>query len=191
MRFLSSPIRTVLPRPDNQRGVPKYKRTRLLVDPAFQYRLLVRVLLYTFLWTVVALHFSFVFYVIGMVFENGPKHSFIDTYLEFFSHEKAVLLTLVLLAPLVLFDLLKFSHRIAGPLYRCRRVMRDMAAGKIVPAFQPREKDLMKDVFEDFNALIREWNRRITAGQNGQIQEFTRAQSQECPSTTCRHSLTE
>jgi hypothetical protein len=46
----------------------------------------------------------------------------------------------------------KFSNRIAGPLYRCRRVMRDMAAGKIVPAFKARENDLMKEVFDVFNA---------------------------------------
>jgi hypothetical protein len=181
MRFLSSPAQAILPRQDKRKGVSKYKRTRLLVDPAFQYRLLFRVVLYGLLWTVVAFHFSFVFYVIGTVFQNGPRHSFIDTYLEFFSHEKALLVTLVLVAPLILFDLSKFSNRIAGPLYRCRKVMRAMAAGKSVPAFQPREKDLMKDLFDDFNALIREWNDRLTTEPNSQVQEHTRAQSQECP----------
>jgi hypothetical protein len=71
----------------------------------------------------------------------------------------------VVIAPLVLYDILKFSHRISGPLYRRRQVMRDMAAGKAVPEFRPRKHDLLADVYVDFNALIRSWNARIGSDQ--------------------------
>src|SRR5579871_5693680 len=68
MRFLSSPIPTALPLENKKKKAPKFKRKRLLVDPAFQFRLLLRVLMYSFLWTVVAFHFSFVLYVVEVVF---------------------------------------------------------------------------------------------------------------------------
>jgi hypothetical protein len=54
----------------------------------------------------------------------------------------------------------KFSHRIAGPLFRCRQVMREMTEGKTVAEFKPRKHDLLDDFVRDFNSLIREWNTR-------------------------------
>jgi hypothetical protein len=41
--------------------------------------------------------------------------------------------------------------------------MRDIAAGKAVPVFTPRKRDLMRDFFVSFNALIQAWNSRVGA----------------------------
>jgi hypothetical protein len=142
----------------------KAKRQRLLVDPSMQLRLLVRMGGYLLLWTVVAFHVSFLFYIFAVFLQGRPHPTFVQLYGQFFSHEKPLLTTVVVIAPLVLYDALKFSHRIAGPLYRCRRVMRDMAAGKAVSEFKTRKNDLLADVFTDFNALIRTWNARLEAG---------------------------
>jgi hypothetical protein len=128
---------------------------------------------------VFAFHASFLFYVYGDLLHEGAHRGLAGLYLDFFAHEKPLLITVLVLAPLVLYDILKFSHRIAGPLYRCRRLMRDMAAGKAVPEFRAREHDFLDDVFVDFNTLIQAWNARISSGQ--EVQNET---EQNAPQTT-------
>jgi hypothetical protein len=135
-----------------------------------QFRLVLRIGCYLLLWTVFAFHVSFLFYMIGSLMDGGAHRGLTGLYLDYFANEKALLTTVVVIAPLVLYDILKFSNRIAGPLYRCRQVMRDMAAGKVVPEFRVREHDFLDDVFVDFNALIQACNARIGSGlqvQNG------------------------
>src|SRR5947207_11874011 len=73
---------------------------------------------------------------------------------------------MVMILPAFLYDLLKFSHRVAGPLLRCRHLMNEMAAGKTVPEFKPRKYDLMKNFFDAFNALIKKWNAQVNARAN-------------------------
>jgi hypothetical protein len=145
---------------------PKKNRTRLWVNPAFQFRLLTRITFYFVLWTFVVFHTNFVFLVIANVAANGPHQRLGEHYLEFLSQQKALLVTLALVTPVILYDLLKFSHRIAGPLYRCQKLMQEMAAGKPVPEFKARKRDLMAELFQAFNALIREWNRRVSTTGN-------------------------
>jgi hypothetical protein len=146
----------------------RVKRQRLIVDPAMQFGLVLRIGWYLLLWSVVAFHVSFLFFVYGTFLHGGPHRHFFGLYADFFFTEKPFLTTVVVIAPLVLYDILKFSHRIAGPLYRCRRVMRDMVEGKAVPEFKAREHDFLDDVFADFNALIRAWNARVGSGQHAE-----------------------
>jgi hypothetical protein len=151
---------------------PKNKRIRLWIDPAFQFRLLARIAGHLAFWTVAVFHLGFalstVFRVLTDIATRDVPKSIGQHYLEYFDQQKGMLLTLFLIAPIILYDLLKFSHRIAGPLYRCRKVMDEMASGKTVPEFKPRQHDLMQDLFRSFSALIREWNSRVASSANGQ-----------------------
>jgi hypothetical protein len=146
---------------------PKYKRKRLWVDPAFQSRLLVRLCLHLLLFAVAVVHITFIFELMGNLALNRVGRGFGALYLEFLSSQKPLLVTLVLFTPILLYDLLKFSNRIAGPLYRCRNVMQMMARGEPVPQFQPRKHDLMRDLFQAFNALITAWNAQVSTRANG------------------------
>jgi hypothetical protein len=146
---------------------PRFKRTRLLVDPSFQFGLLRRTAFYLLLWTIVIFHVFFIFHLYEATTEPAPYRGMASVYAEFFSQQKPLLGTLILVTPLLLYDLLKFSNRIAGPLFRCRRVMQEMAAGNAVPEFKPRKHDFMAKFFEDFNALIKEWNVQVTTRRNG------------------------
>jgi hypothetical protein len=51
--------------------------------------------------------------------------------------------------------------------------MQEMAEGKPVPEFTPRRHDLMPELFEAFNCLIREWNARAGSERNGCLGETT------------------
>ena len=142
----------------------KDKRTHYWVDPAFQLRLLVRLGLYFLLFIFAILHVSFFFEVLVQLAANGLGKGIGVLYLDFLGQQRPFLLASVLILPVIFHDMLKFSHRLAGPLYRARQLMRAMAAGKPAPEFTPRKHDLMREFSQAFQALIQEWNARTGAG---------------------------
>jgi hypothetical protein len=148
----------------------KYKRSRLWVD-SVQTHLLFRLGFYLLLYIVVVWHLGFVFNVVVSLAANGVRTGIGGLYLEYLAVLKPLLYAFLLTAPLLLYDLLKFSNRIAGPLYRCRRVMDEMAAGKPVTEFHARKGDFMGEFFRSFNGLIHAWNARIATEANGHAGE--------------------
>jgi hypothetical protein len=139
---------------------PQYKRKRIWVDPPFQTRLLVRMVVYLFLFFFVALHVAFFFHVLRHFTTNGLGAGIDNLYLDFLSAQQPLLLTLLMLTPILLYDLLKFSHRVAGPLFRARKILGEMADGKPVRPFTPRQGDLMRELIAAFNTLIVKWNEK-------------------------------
>jgi hypothetical protein len=64
-----------------------------------------------------------------------------------------------LMLPLLMLDIIRVSHRFAGPMIRIRKALRDVAEGKTVEPIRFRFGDFWCDVAEDFNratARIRE-----------------------------------
>jgi hypothetical protein len=143
------------------------KRTRLIVDPPVQFRLLGRLGAYLLVYTVTLLHVGFAIEVFEKVVmaDDGPL--VLNLYVDYLARQKALLIGIALIVPVLLYDLLKFSHRIVGPLFRVRRWMYDMAEGKAVREFVPRKHDLMTELFEAFNVLIKTCNARVGAAPGG------------------------
>jgi hypothetical protein len=114
---------------------------------------------YLLLWSFTAFLISFFVYLFHN-FAQESEHGGIDrVFLQFLANERYLLTTLIVVAPVLFYDLLRFSNRIAGPLYRCRKAMQQMAAGNTVAEFKPRKHDLLDGFFRDFNTLVREWNK--------------------------------
>ncbi len=135
-----------------------FKRTRLWVDPEIQSRLLMRLGVYQVVFALMLVHVGFAIEVIQHLVQGEGSTMAGSQYLDYLRQQKSILVALVLLTPVLFYDLLKFSHRIVGPLVRCRRVMLEMAAGKRVEAFRPRKHDLLREFFEAFNVLIQARN---------------------------------
>lgn len=144
-----------------------HKRRRLWVDPTFQFRLLARMACYILLYTFILVHVEYLFVAMARVTVAGPAQDFGELYVNFLAQKTPMLIAALLFAPIILYDLLKFSHRIAGPLFRCRQIMLDMVRGNAVPEFTPRKRDLMRELFQAFNSLIREWNARVERAKTG------------------------
>jgi hypothetical protein len=68
-------------------------------------------------------------------------------------HFGPALVASLLLLPLVLFDVIRFSNRFAGPLVRLRRAMRTLARGEQVLPIKFRDGDYWQDFADDFNAV--------------------------------------
>jgi hypothetical protein len=142
----------------------KFKRTRLWVDPPVQARMLLRLGTNLFLYALVVGHIGFFFQLLAVVGQPSFNKGIVNFYIEYLLAQTPLIWGFVLVLPLMLFEMLKFSHRIAGPLFRCRRLMREMAEGKAIGEFIPRKGDLLTEFFQAFNVLIDAWNRRLAAG---------------------------
>ena len=86
-----------------------------------------------------------------------------------------------LLLPLLLLDVLRVSHRFAGPMYRLRNALRDAADGKPVAPIQFRDGDFWCEMAEEFNRL------------SARIRDLEPAAHRETPSasgtTSATHSV--
>src|SRR5438132_6337798 len=111
----------------------KYHRARYWVDTGFQLRLLLRMGLYVLGAVLVVLHVAFLFDMMWKTISQSGHSWFPDSYLDFFRRQQFLLLGLILLLPLLLRDMLKFSNRVAGPLFRCRQTLEEMARVKALP----------------------------------------------------------
>ena len=145
----------------------KIKRGRLWVHTPFQGRLLVRLLCYFVLYFFIVFHLSFGYEVLRSVFTNGADKAVGYTYAEYLWKQVPFLVCFLGVAPIFLYDLVKFSHRVAGPLHRVRNLMQEMADGKPVPKFTARKDDLMPELFQAFNALIIRCNAQVRSGESG------------------------
>lgn len=136
---------------------PKQLRQKLFVNKAIQGRLLVRIGLYWFLYHGVLWMSLFLFRYAehrGAVQAGALPRSFADLYQQFSREYLGVWVCAVAVAPIVLWDLLKFSHRIVGPLVRFKNTLDSLSAGKTVDPVRLRDGDLLVDLQDTFNKYL-------------------------------------
>lgn len=66
------------------------------------------------------------------------------------------LVAIIMLAPIFIVDMIRFSHRFVGPVVRLRREMKDLAEGKINSPLEFRDGDYWHDLADDFNAIAKQ-----------------------------------
>jgi hypothetical protein len=128
-----------------------YKRKKLLIDPKVQGLLIVRVAVY---WLASMLTIEF----LGLTWAilTGPEQATFAGY--FLAHDwRAVggrmLLAALILVPIV-WDMLAFSNRFAGPVFRMRRVLRTVAQGGPIEHVRLRSGDYWHGFADDLNAAL-------------------------------------
>ena len=115
----------------------KYElRKRFFVDYRVQGALVVRVVLY---WLTCLLTITLLLLGWGMV--TGPVRPLNAHLTELWALYGSAAVASLLLLPAVIFDLLRLSNRFAGPMFRLRRSMYDLAQGKPVAAVRFRQSD--------------------------------------------------
>ncbi|MCI0640581.1 MAG: hypothetical protein L0Y72_25490 [Gemmataceae bacterium] len=67
----------------------------------------------------------------------------------------AAAVMIVVLFAVFIYDTLRFTHRIVGPIYRFRKTVQAINAGEEVPLIQLREGDQLHGLKEDVNQLLR------------------------------------
>jgi hypothetical protein len=69
----------------------------------------------------------------------------------------------LLLLPIVVIDAIRLSNRMAGPMYRLRRAMHQLAEGEPVAPLSVRKNDWWRDAVEDFNRIAERMNESPTS----------------------------
>lgn len=142
----------------------KHQRKRLFVDSAFQGRLLVRLVFYWAIYHVALWHLLFSFNMMSAAMNHDPSapaKSVGTLYREFAVDHTGIIVCFLVMLPILGRDLLKFSHRLAGPLIRFRNTMQQMADGKPVEPVTLRKYDLPSDFLSAFNKMVTTWNARV------------------------------
>ncbi len=104
-----------------------------------------------------------VYWFFGMLFISMPAalvYTFLQPDMNFLLHVVQVwkmhwpiFLMLTVSLPFVLYDMLKFSNRFAGPMFRLRRELGKVVNDGEFSQFKTREKDFWKDIVVGFNHL--------------------------------------
>ncbi len=84
---------------------------------------------------------------------SGYALSFRECVVALWEHNEALLITLTILSPIIVYDFLLLSHRFAGPMVSIRRNLNGLASGEQVPPMRMRKNDFWQDVGEDINKI--------------------------------------
>jgi signal transduction histidine kinase len=104
---------------------------------------------------------------------GGRSVSILHTYSTFVRTQQLLPVVALAMFPLVLWDMLKLSHRIAGPLIQLRNRLYDMTNGSPPQKVKFRRGDLMGEIQTAFN----DWVDSLQAAPNSPAE--ARAQADE------------
>lgn len=134
-----------------------HPRNRLFVNREIQGRLLARTALYWVLYHGVLWMSMFIYRYAehyGAVKAGAAPRTFADLYGQFVNEHFSMWICAIAILPIVLWDLLKFSHRVVGPLVRFQRTIESLTAGKKVEEVRLRNGDLLFDLQTTFNQYL-------------------------------------
>src|SRR5579884_1367017 len=116
------------------------ERKKVWID-SFQTRLFLRMGWYWFIYQVALWNLVFVWRLL----QEGPGN-LLEQYGRFCYDYAPALVGCLLVLPVLALDLVRFAHRVVGPIYRFRAVLRSLAAGEPVHPVKLREDDFLTEM---------------------------------------------
>lgn len=132
----------------------KHSRRRFFVDRLIQGRIVGRIAIYWVLYHVVLWHSLFVWRYVqyrSATLSGEVPQPFGELYGQFVSDYYALALLAIVTFPIFLFDIMRLTHRVAGPMVRFKNVMRAQLDGQSVSPVKLRSDDLLLPFQETFN----------------------------------------
>ena len=142
------------------------KRRQIWLNNEFQGALALRCSLYWFF----CLCTIFLFVAVAQAF-SGELEPAGQMFSKLWKQYSSAVLASVLLLPLVIWDVIKFSHRVAGPLKRLENEMDRLAAGQVIKPVMFREGDFHHSLAKRFNQLAEVHNAQV-ANNDAQQEEL-------------------
>jgi hypothetical protein len=132
-------------------------RRKLLVDRSLQGRMIIRVAFYwalyhAALWHALVLVQYFQHRFAGL--SGQPARSFWDQYAASFQNSQAILIAAVLLLPAVIWETLRQTHRVAGPLFRFQSTLQCLIDGGTPAPVKLRKGDLLTSFEQTMNEFL-------------------------------------
>jgi len=124
-------------------------RKKLFIDPKVQGAMAIRVVFY---WIGCILTICMMLASWQMFY--GPARPIFQQLDDMWFFYSPALFASLILLPLIVYDMIQLSNKFAGPMFRLRRSIREIAAGKKVDRLKFRKGDFWHDFAEEFNELI-------------------------------------
>lgn len=138
-------------------GIPSGQRKQVYVNRSIQGTVMKRFAVYWLGYHLTLWHSMLLYgYFRGLMLRSDPNGGmgFWQYYGKFFEANHTVLLCCVAVCPLLLWDTLRVTHRIAGPIVRFKKALKQLSRGEYVGPIQLREHDLMDDLKDAFNEFL-------------------------------------
>jgi nitrogen fixation/metabolism regulation signal transduction histidine kinase len=129
--------------------MPTPDRSKKFIDPKVQGALIRRLIIHWVAFLLVASLVSFCLQVLSNPFRSMGEH-----VQQLWWTHGPFLLVMVFLLPVFVLDTVKLSHRFAGPIYRMRKVIREIAEGNPPPRLKFRDFDFWHGLADDFNQMV-------------------------------------
>ncbi len=153
-------------------------RGKLFVDKAVQGALVKRLILHWIAFFGITLCL-----LAALDFLLGdPNRSITQCLADTWEKHAVIVLVLVALVPAFVYDTLRLSHRFAGPIFRLRSSLKQLALGEDVAPMRFRETDFWAELADDFNQVA-DMVRREDAG-NYESVEVAESEAVYVPSIT-------
>lgn len=130
------------------------ERKKVWID-FFQTSLFMRVAVY---WVVAMFTLMNLLFMWRLVNE-GPGNPF-EQFHRFWTDYYPALIVFICLFPVIAWDVVKFTHRLVGPLVRFRQTLRDVADGKPVQLVRLRQGDMLTEMRDEFNEMLESLQKR-------------------------------
>jgi hypothetical protein len=124
-------------------------RRQLFVDAKIQGALMLRVILY---WATCLVTITLILLCWRIL--TSPARTFSRHLGDICSSLGPALLASLILLPLVIVDVVRFSNRLVGPFVRLRHGMRALARGEHVEPIRFRQGDFWREFTDEFNAVV-------------------------------------
>jgi methyl-accepting chemotaxis protein len=132
-------------------------RKKVYVSRMIQGRLLQRLAMYWGLYHLVLWHTMFLYRCLqyrGELLAGGQPVPFAELYGGFVAQHYSVVVCALAVFPIVFWDMLRQTHRVAGPLVRFQNALRQLAAGEPVERIRLRKGDLVLELQDAFNEFL-------------------------------------
>jgi hypothetical protein len=126
----------------------KERRFRFLVNE-FQGKLLWRFVMY---WVIYQFTVWNILFFWDLLTEG--KGNVLEQYGRFVATQYPMLLCVALLIPFFAWDAIRFTLRVAGPIYRIRATIKALEEGRTLKPVKLRQGDYLQDVIDQLNSLI-------------------------------------
>jgi len=146
------------------------KRRRILIDMPIQVSLLLRATLYWIVSVMTQVFIINLVLILGSTSKAPNAFNVPDVQTRWLL--QLVVLASALVLPVLLYDVLRLSHRWVGPVYRLRTTLQSLSRGETVAPIAFRAGDFWQELAGDFNVIAAELNRRRAADpKQGNIEE--------------------
>ncbi|OYP36861.1 hypothetical protein [Rhodopirellula sp. MGV] len=123
------------------------QRRRFLVDPPVQLAIIRRMLMH---WTIALGSLMLIGIAVQLIFA-AENVSVMQAISQSYSAQAPLLALMFVLMPVYAWDVIKLSHRFAGPMLRLRAILSELADGGTAMKLKFRPGDFWHETAEDFN----------------------------------------